>query len=167
MPNLERFWSTIEMCRSSLKQGEDLAGVIVAHLEKGSASEIFDFQVAFDECLTQAYRWDLWGAAYIINGGCSDDGFDYFLGWLIAQGRSTFEAALDNPERLAEIIEPGTEADYEAMWYVASRAYEGRTGKEDFYEQLPTSIRGQVRGAEWAEEDLPQLFPKLTAKFVL
>jgi hypothetical protein len=30
---------------------------------------------------------DQWGAAYLANGGCSDDGFDYFRGWLIGQGR--------------------------------------------------------------------------------
>ena len=26
----------------------------------------------------------------VANGGCSDDGFDYFRGWLIAQGREVF-----------------------------------------------------------------------------
>jgi hypothetical protein len=33
----------------------------------------------------------MWVAAYLMNGGCSDDGFDYFRGWLIAQGRTTLE----------------------------------------------------------------------------
>ena len=37
--------------------------------------------------MDDSYRWDLWGAAYLANGGCSDDGFDYFRGWLIGQGR--------------------------------------------------------------------------------
>ncbi|MFE5591185.1 DUF4240 domain-containing protein [Streptomyces sp. NPDC056549] len=33
-------------------------------------------------------------AAYMVNGGCCDDGFDYFRGWLIAQGRNVFERAV-------------------------------------------------------------------------
>ena len=28
--------------------------------------------------------------------GCSDDTFDYFRGWLIAQGKETFEKVLDD-----------------------------------------------------------------------
>jgi len=29
------------------------------------------------------------GAAYIINGGCSDDGFEYFRRWLVLQGATS------------------------------------------------------------------------------
>jgi hypothetical protein len=25
-----------------------------------------------------AYTWDLWGAVFVLNGGDSDDGFEYF-----------------------------------------------------------------------------------------
>jgi hypothetical protein len=31
--------------------------------------------------MDRSYRNDLWAAGYLINGGCSDDGFDYFRGW--------------------------------------------------------------------------------------
>ncbi len=54
--------------------------------------------------------------AYIINGGCSDDGFDYFLGWLIAKGRKYFEAALVNPERAGDGAEPGDVVECEDIW---------------------------------------------------
>ncbi|MFL6076856.1 MAG: DUF4240 domain-containing protein [Mycobacteriales bacterium] len=37
--------------------------------------------------MAESYQGDLWGAAYLINGGASDDGFDYFRGWLIARTR--------------------------------------------------------------------------------
>ena len=134
-------------------------------LESQSPEEILDFRAAFDECVNRAYRWDLWGVAYVINGGCSDDGFDYFLGWLIAQGKEYFEAALQDPERAGNAVEPGEEADFEDMWYVAGRAYEASTGRDDFYEQLPPSPRGDVQGEEWDEDDLPSLFPGLSKKF--
>ncbi|MFF5497583.1 DUF4240 domain-containing protein [Streptomyces aquilus] len=38
-----------------------------------------------------------------MNGGCSDDGFDYFRGWPIAQGREDFERATADPDALAEL----------------------------------------------------------------
>ena len=37
--------------------------------------------------VARSYDWNLWGAAYLMKGGCSDDAFDYFRGWLVAQGR--------------------------------------------------------------------------------
>jgi hypothetical protein len=43
------------------------------------------------------------GAAYLLNFGCSDDGLDYFRGWLLTQGRAIWEAALQNPDGLAEL----------------------------------------------------------------
>ncbi|OSP39974.1 hypothetical protein B7767_28795 [Streptomyces sp. 13-12-16] len=52
---------------------------------------------------TPAVPDPLWAAAYVINGGCSDDGFDYFRGWLIAQGRETFERVVADPDALAEL----------------------------------------------------------------
>ncbi|MFB7650948.1 MULTISPECIES: DUF4240 domain-containing protein [unclassified Streptomyces] len=54
------------------------------------------------ELMVDSYTNPLWAAAYIANGGCSDDGFDYFRGWLIAQGRGVFERAVTDPDALAE-----------------------------------------------------------------
>jgi hypothetical protein len=49
-----------------------------------------------------SYLGSLWAAAYRINGDCSDDGFDYFRDWLITQGRDMFEAAVADPDALAD-----------------------------------------------------------------
>ena len=102
MADLDRFWSTIDGCRRETTDLDELASALVDALKDRSVEEILDFRAAFDECLNRAYRWDLWGAAYVINGGCSDDGFDYFIGWLIAQGRDYFESALKDPERAGD-----------------------------------------------------------------
>ena len=53
--------------------------------------------------LAASYREDLWGAAYLINGGASDDGFEYFRGWLMTQGRAVFARAVADPDSLAEL----------------------------------------------------------------
>ncbi len=39
----------------------------------------------------------------MLNGGSCDDGFDYFRGWLIAQGRATFERIVADRDALAEL----------------------------------------------------------------
>jgi hypothetical protein len=70
-----------------------------------------------------AYRWDLWAAAYVINGGASDDGFEYFLGWLMAQGRTRWEATLADPDSLADIVDADTgDLDGEELLYIALAA---------------------------------------------
>ena len=52
--------------------------------------------------------------AFIVNGGASDDGFDYFRGWLIAQGREVFEGTLAKPDSLADVIDdPDSEWGFE------------------------------------------------------
>ena len=67
-----------------------------------AAQEIIEFDRIFMTLYCESYSWNLWGAAYVINGGCSDDGFDYFRAWLIAMGRSVFERAVR--DRDAEVV---------------------------------------------------------------
>ena len=52
--------------------------------------------------MDSAYCWSLWGAAYVINGGCSDDPFVDFRASLISRGRQVFERALSDPDSLAD-----------------------------------------------------------------
>src|SRR4051812_2794306 len=72
-------------------------------LEMLDPNEIADFQRIFTDKFFDAYRNDLWAAAYIIGGGCSDDGFMDFRSELIAHGRAIYEAAMKNPETLADL----------------------------------------------------------------
>ncbi len=59
-----------------------------------------------NERIRDAFRSDLWAVADIMNGGWSDDGFDYFLGWLVLRGKQAYEAALANPEDVAKGVSP-------------------------------------------------------------
>ena len=165
MANLDSFWATIADCRTRTSDLDELVSELTNTLKNRSVEEILDFRLAFNECRDRAYRWDLWGAAYVINGGCSDDGFDYFLGWLIAHGKEYYEAALQNPERAGDAVEPGDEVECEDFWYVAGDAYEAATGKDDFYDQLPNRPSQELQGEYWDEDDLPRLFPELWKRF--
>jgi hypothetical protein len=114
---------------------------------------------------TESYSWNLWGAAYLMNGGCSDDGFDYFRAWLLAQGRDTFEKALADPDTLAALENP--EGELEEFMYLAPQAYEDKTR-----EQMPDSVfqvatRPKL-GEGWDFDDDAEMkdrYPKLFAKY--
>ncbi len=100
--------------------------------------------VAFDDhvgCLLhRSSTGDLWCAAYVAMGGCSDDGFDSFRGWLISRGRATFEAALRDPDGLCDALLALREADDGAipedgdLLAAAARAHERKTGTATFHD---------------------------------
>jgi hypothetical protein len=88
-----------------LDSGKDCcrqAARLAVRLHELPAAEIAAFYDGVQELELESYRWDLWGAAYLINGGCSDSGFREFCGWLLGQGRAVFEAVLSDPDSLAD-----------------------------------------------------------------
>lgn len=161
--DVDRFWKIIDDVHE--RAGDDneaRVALLKAELEALELEEIAAFQRHYDAQTGRTYRWDLWGAAYVINGGCSDDCFDYFRDWLISEGRSTFEAALVSPDSLANL--PRTrEAENELFGYAALKAYREKSGHEMEFD--PVEIRGAPKGQEWREEDLPKLFPRLSEKY--
>jgi len=96
------------------------------------------------------YRYDLWAAAYLIGGGCSDDGFIDFRAGLIAQGRDWYQKAAASPDSLAghpavagaRHPRCGSPLFYEEVNYAASYAFERVSGDEHaFWDAL--EARGQ------------------------
>ncbi|WP_234359107.1 DUF4240 domain-containing protein [Plantactinospora sp. BC1] len=74
----------------------------------------------------------------MVNGGASHDGFEYFLGWLMAQGRMRWEATLADPDSLADVVDVDTgDLDGEEMLYVAPRAAED---EDAFLTALPDKV---------------------------
>ena len=72
----DQFWSIVESgtrsggedCSDRVRQVEDALVLL-------SAEEILAFRDILDSKLAESYRAELWGAAYLINQGCSNDGF--------------------------------------------------------------------------------------------
>lgn len=86
----QQFWRLIEAARhqaSDPDDGEDVARRATSRLATHPAEEIVAAQQVLWDLLADSYTAPLWAAAYVLNGGCSDDGFDYFRGWLIADAR--------------------------------------------------------------------------------
>ena len=164
------FWSLIARSKSKAEDPFEQIEILTEILSGRSEDDIIAFQKIFEELYVSSYRSDLWGAAYIINGGCSDDGFDYFRGWLIAQGKDTYYSTLENPEYLVKVIktEEAGDVECEDMLSAAGNAYQAKTGKdyETFLNMIPSRPYPAIV-IDWQEDDdsLKKKFPKLWKKF--
>src|SRR5262245_15996271 len=79
----KRFWDLIAHCCSPEDSEEEWESQLVSMLASLPPEDIVGFDQTFDHHTNAAYTVDLWGAAYLINGGASDDGFYYFRCWLV------------------------------------------------------------------------------------
>jgi predicted DNA-binding WGR domain protein len=167
------FWSLIERTKRSSEDTSEQAEQLIEILSTRALDDIFQFEHIFTNLYFQSYQSRLWAAAYLINGGCSDDGFDYFRAWLIAQGKEVFAKTVENPDFLAKYIKAeqvGEEVECEDILYVAARAFEQKTGKtlKEFYKITAGSTYPDIV-LDWEEdnqEQLKQMLPKIYKKFM-
>lgn len=159
-----QFWQLIEQSKNKAGNCDKQAVKLEKLLGKLSAEEILDFDNIFTSLMVESYRWDLLAVANLINGGCSDDSFEYFRCWLIAQGQIYFEAAMQAPERAGDIAKR-EKIECEAIWYAPGNAYEAKTGVPIHEVSDNPNYPDEPLGKQWQEEDLETLFPALCEKF--
>ncbi|MEW2051257.1 DUF4240 domain-containing protein [Streptomyces sp. NPDC005476] len=176
--NKQQFWQLIEAARnqaSNPNDGEAVAREATSLLASRSVEEIIAVEQVLWELMVDSYTNPLWAAAYIANGGCSDDGFDYFRGWLIAQGREVFERVVAEPDALAELpivqasAADGVDLEGEDMLGIAWNAHISATG-----DQLPTSpptIRYRELDPTWNFDfddhgEMTRRLPRLAALYL-
>ena len=165
------FWQLVDTTRGEA----DRAAALAARLGEYPPDDIVRFRLVYDDLIQAANRVDLWGAAHAINGGCSDEGFNYFREGLIELGRPVFEAAVRDPDSLADVIQPGQPLEgTEGLGNAPAMAWTAKTGgtEEAFYEAVDAadtrSDRGDPEEGEWwdfedAEEQRDRL-PRLAAR---
>lgn len=156
----DEFWAIIEASKNAAEDFYERPAALRDILVAKEPNELVEFYECYIDQIESAYRWDLWGAAYLINGGCSDDGFDYFRDWLISEGREVFEAALADPESLAA-LEQLEETELEEMRYVADEVYEKKTGAA--MQPRQREYKEEPAGEAWDEDALYSLYPKLAS----
>ena len=156
---LDEFWQLHEALPL-----EDPAEVLTQRLSRLDAAAVLAFNRHQTQCFMEAYSWDLWGAAYLIDGGCSDDGFMDFRFGLMARGRQVFEAAVRQPDTLAQVMADESDEAYipnEDMGHVADRAYRALTGQD--LPPLGLFWPEQPHGTEWDFDDEAMCRAKLPA----
>ena len=130
-------WSLIDLLDWD-KTGDDDAVIepLVAALSARSVEEIQRFEDTLAEKLhaldTEAHAREIGDEAYDGPGSpFSPDWFLYVRSCVVANGRSTFERVLADPKEMLRDLE------FEALLYVASKAYQRKTGTEFTY--VPTT----------------------------
>jgi hypothetical protein len=174
----EAFWRALDAAKVSDKP---LDVAVVDHLAALPAEEVLAFEHRFSRLRDAVYRWDVWAAAYLIGGGCSDDRFSDFTAGLVALGRDWYERAAACPDALAEHPAVRTAAavgDQEVIFdegfnFVASRAYERLTGGSDAfweaweaYAEAATEVDDEGMGESFDFDDAQQMrrrLPRLAA----
>lgn len=177
MMNEEQFWAIVQKAVDEAGDDEDEYLEVVMHeLSKLSLKEMVGFRLRTDKLLYDSYTSEMWCAGYLMNGGCSDDGFEYFRLWVISRGRKVYEAALANPDNLIDYIAEDAEVDFfefELFWYAAIDAFEEAT-EADLYDYIDddnfTTREGNYPNFEfnWDEEDpesMKNLCPRLFERF--
>ncbi|MFE0690038.1 DUF4240 domain-containing protein [Streptomyces xiamenensis] len=166
------FWEIVDAAREGA-EGDPVvtADLIVERLSDLDPESVTDFARHFEARFNRAYRWDLWGAAWVILDGASDDCFENFRCWLIAQGRHAFEGALHDPDALAELLpqdfDPEQDGEAEEVGYAAYDAYERLTGvelPELGFEEPPEEPEGSPVDFEDSGV-LATAYPRLWARF--
>lgn len=133
-----QFWKLVEASLKNTSSEAEQEAYLIKVLKSLPLEEIIGFRLRTDKLLTDSYTSEMWCAGYLLNGGCSDDGFEYFRNWLISRGKKVYEAALVNPDTLANEIKAvhhSFEFEFESFWYVALDAFEQKTSKE-LYEYI-------------------------------
>jgi hypothetical protein len=173
--NEDRFWAIIDKTTPYESERPRQLQALKAALIELDTVEIEAFERAFHRAQRKAYTWDLWGAAYVIHGGAGDDGFEYFQRWLISRGRKVFEAAIVDPDSLADILPAGIReaCEFEEFAYVAGKVWGEKSGIDPWkdprasfsYTGMPPAASPD--GTEFKEDSeyLSKRYPKLWTRF--
>lgn len=167
----DAFWALIDRSAADGAGSPAQLAALRAGLMRLSADQIVQFHQQFEAAMRDANIWELWGAAYVANGGASDDGFAMFRCWLIAQGRATYDAVTADPDRLAEFLPADSEdaLEFYEIAHVAREAWAEKTGKSA--DRMPANASAEApaepTGAPFSENpaDLAKRYPRLWARF--
>lgn len=175
----EDFWTLIE----STKNTESQVASLTEELKLLTPEEIIQFEKSFNEFCYMCHVPDLWAAAYITMGGCSDENFQHFKYWIIAQGSDVFYEVIKNPDSLSEHIPheysiTGEVPELEELQYVSLDAYYlKKNGSIGYDEELENEFNAALDTSlvftslphiviDWTDEEhLKTKFPKLWERF--
>ena len=172
--HIERFWNLIGAATDESAEIVKIPARLVEMMSQEPVEQIVAYDLIYTAYMDYAYDMRLWAAAFVICGGCSDDGFVAFRGWLIAHGKGIYNDAIEDPDTLSEIYDPEvdrTEAQLEPMNSVAFKCYQRKTGRSDFELLIPPWTPPKARNenvwrGEQNKEVLARIVPKLVNKFM-
>jgi hypothetical protein len=164
--SIDGFWTVVERIHAAAPQDMRAKCKLLAEeLRHLPADELLSFDRHLCDCYYKADKWDIWGAAYLIHSGCSDDSFMDFRYTLISLGRRPFEAALTNADSLADYDISPEWACFEGYQYVPCKVWEARFGYDLPQNEIRSNCPGGPTGEPFDPEEMTPRFPRLVAKY--
>jgi hypothetical protein len=168
------FWTVIDRATADRPGSPDeVAKRAIADLATRDPDEIVAWGRHLDKVMAASGKEDLWAAAYLINGGCSDDGFDNFRGWLIANGREVVARAVREPDSLADLpavraaASTGAVFEAEEVLTIAEEAHRQATGSGmPARETAPTRPDAAMLWDFDNEDEMQRRLPRLSELFL-
>lgn len=147
------FW---QLMRKTRADGDDdtarQSGLLENRVKRLPQPAIEDFRQIRHRLDQRLYTWDVWGAAYVIEDGCSDDCFRDFRAYLISLGPEVYERALRDPDSLAGRVKDAEQGDWENADDPLS----------------DSDLSGPPSGTPWDDDHVERLirrYPRLAAEF--
>ena len=152
------YWQIVEQSLAETEDQDEQEQYLIREIGKLSTRQMIGFRLRTDQLLYDTCNSEMWCAGYVMNQGCSDDGFEYFRNWIISRGKEVYYNAKENVDSLITEVEEGKEYEFEAFWYVALEAFQNKTGKDlyDFIDYDNFKMReGNYKKFEftWQEDD--------------
>lgn len=158
------FWRIIEESKLHSSSNQQQEERMIVELSKLAAEDVREFAVIFQTKMLELYRNDLWAIAYIINHGCSNDGFTEFRAWLICQGREFYGQTINRPEFVGEQV-PAEASTIDAddslstchsFDLIASSVYEEKTGYDMYmdWSKHRNEPKGEAQGKDRVEAQM-------------
>ena len=169
------FWKIVDYSLKNSSNQDEQQTLLISEIGKLTPKQMIGFRLRTDKLLYDTYNSEMWCASYLMNGGSSDDGFEYFRNWVISRGKDVYYKAKENPDSLISQKDFAEDDfyEFELFWYVALEAFEKKTGKDlyDFidYDNFKT-CEGNYPQFEfnWQEENpesMKKICPKLFEQF--
>ena len=165
------YWQIVDESLENSEDQDQQEKLLIRRLKKLSPTEVIGFRLRTDKLLYDTYNSEMWCAAYIMNGGCSDDGFEYFRCWVISRGKKVYYNAKANPDTLITTANLDY-YEFESFWYVALEAFKEKNG-ENLYDYIADDFayrEGHYPGIDFTWEEgnpasmkaiCPKLFDKM------
>ena len=149
--NEELFWQLIEKLDWQQDSTDEVIAPVVAALAKRSLADIYQFEEILANKLYQLdgldYAQELGEQAYREGTYFSVDYFLYARSYVVACGFAVFQEVLTDPSKMPK------DSDFEALLYVAEKAYQLKTGKSDYSYFPQKSYETYSNYIAWGREE--------------
>ena len=142
----DSFWMLLD--RAADACGHDLYAEgdwLADHLRAMEPEQALRFHLIAQRYMQLSDRYGLWSAARLMSGCCidTDSTFADFRGWLIAQGKGPYLAALKDPDSLSA-LEPYGDCSFDSLYFVGGYVYEAKTGLRPHQVKMPERLQREL-----------------------